>query len=365
MGGTRVTTLVSLLPVLLELARYGRRRAVGGGDEHRAPGTRPPALGSDMGSARILFLADPEPDYVADGLFHGLRELVGAQVVDWPKRNPMYRGAELSHLYGHGFGPYGLLGDLEVDRRDVFAQSWDLVVSAVLWRDWQYWTTAWKRFGSSVHHVVVDGGDLPWIYPYGPAWWRPTRAFLPRAHKRAVYFKREWTKVSMLMAGRRVHLEPIGISYPGEKMVTSVPAKTKDFPAHIVDLELGERLGRRLAHDRAYVFDTEEQYLADLRASRFGVTTRRAGWDAQRHLEIAGSGAIPCFRDLDDKPATCAPHGLVDGENCIAYRDAEGLLARLDKLTEADIVRICRAALAWAHENTTVSRARAFLDRAS
>ena len=365
LASRKLTALITLPPVRVELGSCAHRPTAGLADEHRVPSRRPAANPSDLRSRRILFLADPDPDYVADGLFHGLRELLGANVVDWPKRSPMYRGAELSRLYGRGFGPYGLLSDLEVDRRNVFADSWDLVVSAVLWRDWQYWRTAWNAFGSSVRHVVVDGGDLPFIYPYGPAWWRPTRLFLPRAHKRAMYFKREWTRLTMLAAGRRVHLEPISISYPAEKMVTSVPAKTEDFPAHIVDLELGKRLGRELAHERAYVFDTEEDYLTNLRASRFGVTTRRAGWDAQRHLEIAGAGAIPCFRDLQDKPATCAPHGLIDGENCVAYRDADGLLARLDELTEADVVRMSHASLAWAHKNTTLKRATDFLERTS
>lgn len=334
-------------------------------DEQPGAGDAPAAAQSDMRPGRILFLADPEPDYVADGLFHGLRELLGSEVVDWPKRGAMYRGVELSRLYGRGFGPYGLLSDVEVDRGDVFAHDWDVVVSAVLWRDWEYWRRAWAAFGASVRHVVVDGGDLPFIYPYGPAWWRPTRLFLPRAHKRAMYFKREWSALSMLVAGRRIHLEPISISYPEQKMVTSVPIKTKDFPAHIVDLEVGDRLGRRLPHERAYVFETEEDYLQDLRASRFGITTRRAGWDAQRHLEIAGAGAIPCFRRLQDKPVTCAPHGLVDGENCIAYRNADDLFARLDKLSEAEVVRLSRGALRWAHANTTVNRARDFLQRVS
>lgn len=317
-----------------------------------------------MSGERILFLADPEPDYVADGLFHGLRCLLGASVVDCPKRGPMYQNVDATGLYGRGFGVYGLLPDIPVDRESVFTREWDLVVSAVMWRDWRCWGRAWHAFDSRVTQAVVDGGDTPWIYPYGPTWWRPWRWFVPRAHTRATYFKREWNRTTMIAAGRRVDLEPIAIAYPAEKIASVVPVKTQDFATHIVDLEVGERLGRRLAHDRAKVFENESEYLADLRASRFGVTTKRAGWDALRHLEIAAAGAIPCFRRLDEKPETCAPHGLIDGENCLSYRNADDLMARVASVSEAKRERLARRALEWAQANSTEQRARSFLARA-
>lgn len=317
-----------------------------------------------MSEPRVLFLADPALDYVADGLFHGLRTLLGAAVVDWPKREAMYEGADLGRHYGKGFGFYGLLPDIPVDRETVFERNWDLVVSAAIWRDWGFWVTAWRTFGDSVRHAVVDGGDLLWMYPYGPAWWRPGRWFLPRAHTRARYFKREWTNLTMVAALRRVSLEPIAIAYPAEKIVSAVPEKSQEFTTHIVDLEVGELLGRRLEHARAHVFERESDYLADLRASWFGVTTRRAGWDALRHLEIAAAGAIPCFRRLWEKPRTCAPHGLVDGQNCLAYRDAGHLLQLVEGISDGERARLAEGALSWARENTTERRAKSFLERA-
>lgn len=317
-----------------------------------------------MSNPRILFLADPEPDYVADGLFHGLRVLFGPSVVDWPRRDPLYVDSDPGRLYGRGFGFYGILPDIAVDREGVFEREWDLVVSAVIWRDWQFWVRAWQAFGPRVKHAVVDGGDLPWVYPYGPAWWRPRRWFVPRAHTRARYFKREWVPATMLAAGRRIQLEPIAIAYPAEKMLTDVPPKTQDFASHIVDLEVGKRLGRELAHERVYVFEREADYLADLRASMYGVTTKRAGWDALRHLEIAAAGAVPCFRHLAAKPDTCAPHGLVDSENCLSYEDVDDLLDRVRALSEDQRLRLAHGALRWAHANSTEQRARSFLERA-
>ena len=317
-----------------------------------------------MTDPRILLLADPEPDYVADGLFHGLRSLLGSSVVDFPRRDAMYQGVEASTLYGRGFGMYGLLADIPVDREDVFSQEWDLVISAVMWRDWDWWSRAWNAFGPSVRHAAVDGGDMPWVYPYGPPWWRPRRWFVTRTRRRATYFKREWGTISMICAARPLALEPIAIAYPEEKMSTTIPHKSQQFGSHIVDLEVGARVGRPLDHNRQYVFTDEAAYLADLRASRYGVTTKRAGWDAQRHLEIAGAGAVPCFRNLDRKPDTCAPHGLVPGRNCVSYRDADDLLRQIDSIDESRREALAEQALAWAHDNSTTERARAFLGRA-
>jgi hypothetical protein len=108
------------------------------------------------------------------------------------------------------------------------------------------------------------------------------------------------------------------------------------------------------------VFDTEADYYADLRRSRFGVTTKREGWDAMRHYEIAANGCVPCFRDLDRKPAASAPHGL-DETNSIAYRDHDDLMAALEGISDDRYTELQAGALAWARANTTRRRAEEFL----
>jgi hypothetical protein len=125
----------------------------------------------------------------------------------------------------------------------------------------------------------------------------------------------------------------------------------------VVDSEVAQRLGAQTA----YAFEDAAAYHADLRASRFGVTTKKAGWDALRHYEIAAAGAVPCFRDLDRKPPRCAPHGL-DRSNCVIYRDAADLIAQTRALDEASYAALQAGALAWARASTTEARARAFLE---
>jgi hypothetical protein len=152
-------------------------------------------------------------------------------------------------------------------------------------------------------------------------------------------------------------MHQIAFSIPEEKIVAAAPAKTKDWPLHVVDPEVAKQVGGRTR----YTFDDEAAYRADLASARFGVTTKRAGWDCLRHYEIAASGAVPCFRALHRKPATNAPHGLHDG-NSIAYRSWRDLRAKVDALDEAGYAALQRDALAWARANSTRARARQLLD---
>jgi hypothetical protein len=183
---------------------------------------------------------------------------------------------------------------------------------------------------------------------------------------RYLYFKREWTeesRFSLLPAVaprslmRRLsapsNLRRTSFSVPAEKIVGSAPHKTKEFPTHIVDEEVCARVpGARASH----AFSNEADYYADLQASRFGITTKRSGWDCLRHYEITANGAVPCFRALHSKPDTCAPHGL-DDTNTIVYRDADELMRRIERLTDAEYLRLQANALAWARANTSVARA--------
>lgn len=54
--------------------------------------------------------------------------------------------------------------------------------------------------------------------------------------------------------------------------------------------------------NRNYVFDNEPDYYNEYNQSYFAITTKKAGWDCMRHLEIIASGSIPYFENLDKCP---------------------------------------------------------------
>jgi hypothetical protein len=142
--------------------------------------------------------------------------------------------------------------------------------------------------------------------------------------------------------------------------------KSKDFSRHLVDAEVAATLEAGFfsaVGSDSYSFETEEDYYADLRASRFGVTTKRAGWDCLRHYELAASGCVLCFRDLDLKPITCAPHGL-SNRNCIVYHSAEELLGRIRSISHSEYQDLVVETALWINANTTEARARFFLANA-
>jgi hypothetical protein len=326
---------------------------------------------------RVLFVNPNYVDYLADGLFHGLRTLLGADVVDFPKAEPMYAShspERREKLRGHGFTLYGLLDDIEVDRHACLERAqqgeFDLVVFSDIWRTFGLFTEWAPQLQGIVPMAVVDGADRVEPYPYAGLWWRVRGWwFLPRALNRATYFKREitpwtwWFRSYLTLpppVARRLGLmrgiRPIAFSIPEEKIVSELPAKTKEFGAHVVDEEVAPRVGGKTS----YAFESEAAYYDDLRASRFGVTTKRAGWDCLRHYEIAANGTVPCFRDLAGKPPLCAPYGL-DASNTIEYASADDLLAKTAAVSADRYAELQARALEWAHANSTVARATEFL----
>jgi hypothetical protein len=328
---------------------------------------------------KILVITSPHEDYLADSLFLGLRELAGTNCVDWPKAEVLYRDHGIdsrNRIYGRGFTLYtGILEDLPVDRFRVEVgvqeKKFDLIVFSSIHRQFGVFLQL-RPWLDGKNTILIDGADNPTPYPaHGFFWRRPYYWCLPRAHRAFLYFKREWTEdTSFSIASRLIprgarkwlpaalNLRQISFSFPSEKIVKGFPVKKKDFPRHIVDPEVAERVPGSAT---SYAFSSEAQYYEDLQDSRFGITTKRSGWDCLRHYEIAANSAVPCFRDLDKKPANCAPHGLNE-TNSICYHSAHELLDRIKGLTDEEYTRLQQGALRWVRAQTTELRAKEILE---
>ncbi|MDJ1185077.1 hypothetical protein [Roseofilum casamattae] len=334
----------------------------------------------------VLFLHANQPDYLAESLFHGLRQLLGEQCVDFPRYDSMYfpvpegiRGRQR----GYGFSLYGLLDDIESVKEERFywrsefiLPKYDLVVIADIW------TMAGLAYDlSSVldpkKMVILDGVDFPAFFPYANIKEnlikQPLSFLMARSLDKYKYFKRElygglynygldkYAPRSLVDRWKTLPKNriPISFSIPKEKIwYGEIDCKTKDFPAHIVDSEVSSHVSDTSEH---YLFTQEEEYYQDLRASRFGVTTKRAGWDCLRHYELAAQGCVLCFRDLDRKPDSCAPHGL-DKTNSIIYHNYSELEQKIADLTPDDYANLRKKTYQWVERNTTIARAKDFLD---
>ncbi len=317
-------------------------------------------------------------DYLADGLFHGLRTILDTNVIDFPKREFAYASYPVERrgeLYGRGFSLYGLLPDPPVDRNCVFRRAadgeFDLVVFADIWGTFGMFTQLAPQLRGHTPIAVLDGADRPEPYPYAGLWWRK-RAWwtLPRAHTRAIYFKREltpltgWFRSYLLLpppvASRLPSIRgmrEISFSFPAEKIVANPPDQKQQLIAsHVVDPEVASHLGVHTS----YAFSDEADYYSDMQSARFGITVKRAGWDCLRHYEQAANGCVPCFRELDSKPSRCAPHGL-DDSNCVTYQDVGDLMQSIEAIDDSRYRSLQEGALAWARANATVRSAERFL----
>ena len=335
---------------------------------------------------KVLFLHHNQPDYLAESLFHGLRSLLGKNCVDVPRYDSMYAPLSVrirEKLRGNGFTLYGLLGDLPELAEDRFFWEkdlglYDLIVIANIWTQWEVF---WKL--SSLipcdRLVVLDSHDIPAFFPYASLRYRLTNipwSYLTPTTK-VKYFKRELIgegaaygldkflpRLFRKAISFPINARPIAFSIPREKITQVSPTdKLKNFQAHIVDQEVARNIENSFHSaigTNQYTFLSEDKYYEDLKRSRFGITTRRAGWDCLRHYELAANGCVLCFRDLDSKPESFAPHGL-DPSNSISYHSFDELKAKLDTLTEENYLLLQQKTYEWILENTTIARAKEFI----
>ncbi|MCB0881770.1 MAG: hypothetical protein KDC33_06080 [Thermoleophilia bacterium] len=230
---------------------------------------------------KVLFLSPGDSlDYQNDSLLIGLKELLGADVVDVNKHHHLYDTFPedgLANMYGKGMTISRVLPDLFVDRNDIegriAAREFDLVVYGAVWRSHEYLPLVLETYPPEAI-AFVDGEDAASLHP------------LVAFHTR--YFKRE------LFAQHPATLptvHPIMFGIPESKLDFSRP-KTRDIA--FCDPR----------DTSTYIYEDEASYYAGYGEARFGVTIRKAGWDCMRHYEILANGAIPAFLDIGTCPPT-------------------------------------------------------------
>lgn len=230
---------------------------------------------------KILYVtAGNHVDYQNDCLLIGLKEKFGADIVDVKKQEHNYVTYDpnrVGSLYGRGMSVTRILPDLEVDRTDILnkikSKFFDFVVYGSIWRCQDYLNDVLMYYEPK-KVVVVDGEDETGL-----------NGVLMRG---VSYFKRE-----LIFVTPRVY--PISFAIPTCK-VDFNREKIKDF-SYITPQDR-----------RTYIYHNEKDYYNDYREARFGVTTKKAGWDCMRHYEIMTNGCIPYFPDINSCPPPTMTH---------------------------------------------------------
>lgn len=97
-------------------------------------------------------------------------------------------------------------------------------------------------------------------------------------------------------------LSPMPYCFPLDLMTETVSRKTEDFGNSIP-------IAGKYKYGAGQMLDYYQNY----RRSRFGLTTKKGGWEALRHLEISANGSVPLMPDIALCPAltmTNAPRHL-------------------------------------------------------
>lgn len=326
---------------------------------------------------KILYINSPHYDFLSDGFLIGLRQLFGNKVIEWNLNRYIYKTADdsgMRAMHGKGFTLYNLLdlnNAIEYDN-EFNLNEVDLFIFGSIYRQSDVYDQL-QRYLNFENTIILDGEDSPALYPYYFLWKKPSYAFYTKIHKKHLYFKREIIpkrtnyylsyKLVPKFFASHLHLPKnllsISLSIPEDKIIKDLPEKRKLFGKHIVDEEVAKNVEGSMTK---HAFTNEADYYDDLRKSKFGITIKRNGWDCLRHYEIAASGTVICFKNLEDKPVECAPHGLIPGVNCISYRNYNELIHQVNSISENEYKKIQENSLRWVITKTCNNIARETLE---
>jgi hypothetical protein len=221
---------------------------------------------------KILYLSSGgnTQDYLRDCVFHGLRSLLGPDVVDVNKLDSLYVGADRSQMYGRGMTLYSELPDIPVDRidipRKIATRYFDLVIYGSIHRNQDYLHEVASMY-QAPYVIFLDGEDHPgYLNGLG-----------------GLTFKRE-------LYNPQPGCLPIHFAIPAEKILSEPPHKSRL-------MALMDPLNKS-----SYIYKEEADYYAGYAKSFYAATNKRAGWDCMRHYEILANWCIPYFRVFDQCP---------------------------------------------------------------
>ena len=231
-------------------------------------------------------------DYMNDLLLHGLREIYGNDVIDYPGCWYLYNDEinkkefEEKRFWGKGFTIKNILENFSsIDREDIKQKIknkyFDLVIYGSIRRSDLFFDDVVKYNNK---FIFIDGEDDNYIET--------------KYSNQGLYFKRE-----LLSEDHRI--KPISFAIPKSKILKEIDYHPKNILAPLIPGRLN-----------TYIYDNECSYYEMYKKSIFALTYKKAGWDCLRHYEILMNGCIPLFLDIENCPKdiiTTLPKGNLIG----------------------------------------------------
>ena len=217
-------------------------------------------------------------DYMNDLLLHGLRELYGNDVIDYPGCWYLYndeikrRKFEEKRFWGKGFTIKNILKNFNsIDRENIQQKIrnkyFDLVIYGSIRRSDLFFDDVVKYNNKC---IFIDGEDDNHIET--------------KYSNLGLYFKRE-----LLLDNSKI--KPISFAIPKSKIIDMIDYNPKNILAPLIP-------GRM----NTYIYNDESSYYEMYKKSIFALTYKKAGWDCLRHYEILMNGCIPLFLDIKNCP---------------------------------------------------------------
>jgi len=259
---------------------------------------------------KIFYVTTQHPGLQGDlqevSMLIGLRQILGDDVIDVPRKKVMYGDFSNSPKNGlHGWGfTYFNRPITEAANYDAAPTKDDVVLYGVTN---SYGVVDMPELNDRARAVFyLDGRDYPPI-------------------DRLPCFKRELsTEDAIRLKGS---VRPTGFGIP-DHMIRPINIAIKDqlhqktWPRKIIDPQ------HREPDTSHYLFTDETEYYDDMARSWFGLSCKKGGWDCLRHYEILAAGSVLMIKDVDQKAPECSPQHL-EPLSYSSYEEAVDIMNRL------------------------------------
>lgn len=235
---------------------------------------------------KVLFIANNQTnDFLSDAVFHGLKANQNIEVTElhplWYMYDNIPKQSLLNRFHGRGFTYYAEIPFKETKNGNILEQISTQYFDFVIYGNANRCLDLLSEVSSTYPKdkiILLDGEDE-----------HNRPGINTQLVDKGKYFRRELSPTEALDYPAAL---PISFAYPENKLSDTLPEKEKVL-AHLIP-----------GIAETFIYNDEESYFTDYRASLFAYTWRKAGWDCLRHYEILGNDCIPLFLDIEQCPDT-------------------------------------------------------------